>query len=176
MAGDERDVAERLDVVDDRRQAVHAALGGERRAGGDGAAQPLQAAQQGGLLADDVGAGALDDGHVEGEAGAEDVLAEQARLARPRDGVVERGLGARVLGADEDEAVLGADRVAGERDALEQQRRVALHQDLVDVGAGVALVAVGDDELLVAVGRARELPLLPGREAGAAAAARRRPP
>ena len=65
MARDERDVAERLDVVDDGRQAVDAALGGERRAGGDGAAQALQAGEQRGLLADDVGAGALDDGDVE---------------------------------------------------------------------------------------------------------------
>ena len=140
-------------------------------------AQPLQARQQRRLLADDVGAGALDDRDVEGEAAAEDVLAEQALpRARASTAVVERGLRARVLGAHEDEAVLGADGVAGERHALEQQVRVALHQHLVDVGAGVALVAVGDDELLVALGAARELPLGAGGEAGAAAAAHVRPP
>ena len=55
----------------------------------------------------------------------------------------------------EHEAVVGADRVAGERHPLEHERRVALHQVLVDVGAGVALVAVGDDELLLARGEAR---------------------
>ena len=74
-------------------------------------------------------------------------LAEQAVGARALDRRLERGLRARVLGAHEHEAVVGADGVAGERHALEQQRRVALHQVLVDVGAGVALVAVGDDEL-----------------------------
>ena len=42
---------------------------------GDGAAQPLQAAQQRGLLADDVGAGALDDRDVE-------ALAEDGPRAR----------------------------------------------------------------------------------------------
>jgi len=46
-----------------------------------------------------------------------------------------------------------------------------LHQVLVDVGAGVALVAVSDDELLIARGALGELPLGAGREAGAAAAA-----
>ena len=79
LAGDERHVAERLDVVDDRRQPEQAALGGERRARRDLAAQPLQAGEQRGLLADDVGARALDDRDVEREAGAEDVVAEQAR-------------------------------------------------------------------------------------------------
>ncbi len=42
-------------------------LRGERRPRGDGPAQSLQAGEQRGLLADDVGAGALDDGHVERE-------------------------------------------------------------------------------------------------------------
>ena len=55
----------------------------------------------------------------------------------------------------------GADRISGQRHPLEHQRGVLLHQVLVDVGARVALVAVGDDELLLARGAARELPLLP---------------
>ena len=175
--GDEGDVAERLDVVDDGRHAVDAALGRERRARRDRAAQALQAGEQRRLLADDVGAGALDDGHVEGEAAAEDVGAEQALLAGPRGRGLERGLESGYSERHEDEAVLGADRVAREGQALEQQLRVALHQVLVDVGARVALVAVGDDELLVALGGARRSAhLVPGREAGAAAAADARPP
>ena len=67
--------------------------------------------------------------------------------------------------------MLGADRVAGERHALQHQRRVALHQVLVDVGARVALVAVGDDELLLARARRARTPTCPGREARAPAAA-----
>jgi hypothetical protein len=49
--------------------------------------------------------------------------------------------------------------------------RVALHQVLVDVGARVPLVAVGDDELLLALGGPREPPLRARREPGAAATA-----
>ena len=63
----ERDVAQRLDVVDDRRQAVQPALGGKRRPRGDRPAQALQAGEQRRLLADDVGARAFDDRDVEGE-------------------------------------------------------------------------------------------------------------
>ena len=69
------------------------------------------------------------------------------------------GLRERVLGAAQHEAVRGADRVAGERQALDQQLGASLHQVLVDEGAGVALVAVGDDELLLALRGAREPPL-----------------
>ncbi len=67
--------------------------------------------------------------------------------------------------------MVGADGVARERHPLDEQVRVGLHEDLVDVGAGVALVAVGDDELALAAGVAGELPLRAGGEARAAAAA-----
>ncbi len=170
-ACDERHVAERLDVVDDRRQAEQAALRRERRTRRDLPAQALQAREQRGLLADDVRAGAFDDRDVEREPGAEDVVAERALGMRLGDRRVERGLRERVLRARQHEAVRRADGVARERHALEQQRRVLLHQVLVDVRARVALVAVRDDDLLVARGGARELPLHAGREAGAAAAA-----
>ena len=147
------------------------ALGRERRSRRHRAAQPLQAGEQRRLLADDVGARALDDRHVEGEVRAEHRAPEQARPPRHGGRELERGLRARVLRAREDEAVVGADGVARERHALQQQLGVLLHEELVDVGAGVALVAVGDDELALARGRAGELPLRAGGEAGAAAPA-----
>ena len=64
-----------------------------------------------------------------------------------------------------------ADREPRECHPLQQQLRAALHQVLVDVGAGVALVAVGDDELLRALRLCGEGPLRPGGEARAAAPA-----
>jgi hypothetical protein len=94
-----------------------------------------------------------------------------SRLARPRRLQLQGGLRERVLGAAEHEAVGRADGIPGERHPLQQEPRAALHQVLVDVGAGVALVAVGDDELLRPLGFRGEAPLRPGREAGAAAAA-----
>ena len=150
---------------------MQATLGGKRRARGDRAAQPLQAREQRRLLADDVRARAFEDRHVEREARAEDGAAEQAGAPRDRCREVQRRLGARVLRARQHEAVVGADGVGGERHPLEQQLGVLLHQDLVDVRARVALVAVGDDELALAVGVARELPLRARGKARAAAAA-----
>ena len=99
----------------------HAALGRERRARGDGAAQALQAGEQRGLLAHHVRAGALDDRRRRTRSRCRGCRRRAARRARALDRRLERGLGARVLGAHEDEAVVGADRVAGERHALEQQ-------------------------------------------------------
>ena len=92
-----------------------------------------------------------------------------ARAARRRP---PGGRGARVLGADKDEAVAGADRVAGERHALDQQRRVGLHQVPCRCRSpGSPSSPLATIELLGAGGRARELPFHAGREAGAAAAA-----
>ena len=134
-ARDDGDVAERLDVVDHGH----------------------------GVLAGDVRS--LDDRHVEAEVRAEDAAAEQAGAARDRRRPLERRLGARVLRARDHDAVLGADREAGQRHALQQQVGVLLHQDLVDVGARVALVAVGDDQRPVARRVASAPPAIAGRPA-----------
>ena len=114
---DERDVAERLDVVDD----ASAAPWKPRSAGNGGRAEtvprrPCERREQRRLLADDVRAGALDDRDVEGEAAAVDVVAESRR---PR-GLCDRRRRARLASAGTRSArrrsrALGADRVAGER-------------------------------------------------------------
>ena len=74
-------------------------------------------------------------------------------------------VGVRVLGADVDEALGGADGDAGDRHALDQHEGVALHQHPVGEGAAVALVGVADDVLLVAAAVSSDgLPLDAGRE------------
>ncbi len=142
--------------------------GRERRAGGHRRPASLDAGEQRRLLADDVRAGALEDGDVEAEAAALNVLAEPAGLPGGRRGGVENRLGVRILRPGEHEAVVRANRVGGERHAFEYARRRSLHQVFIDVRAGVALIAVGDDELVLARGVARELPLRARRESGAA--------
>ena len=81
---DERDVHQRLDVVDQRRALVEALDGRERRLQARVAALALERVEQRGLLAADVGAGAAVHDEVERVVGAEDVLAEVAGRARPR--------------------------------------------------------------------------------------------
>ena len=75
---------------------------------------------------------------------------EEAALLRLGDGDVEPLDRLGVLGADVDVAVVGADRVAGDDHALEHRVRVALQHRAVHERAGVALVGVADDVLLLA--------------------------
>ena len=80
--------------------------------------------------------------------------------------------GERVLRADVDEALRGADRVARDRHRLEDRVGVALKSGAVHVRARVALVGVADHVLLALGLLLGELPLHACREARAAAAAK----
>ena len=107
------------------------ALDRERRLVARLAAVALDRAEDRGLLAADVGAGALAQLDVEREAVAEHVVAEQAPLARLLDRVLEPVLRERVLAAQVEVAVLAAGRVRGDRHRLDQRERVALHDHAV---------------------------------------------
>ena len=171
LVDDDGDVRERLDVVDDRRTPPEALDGRERRTRTRHAAVALDGLQQGGLLAADERAGAEAELDLEVEAAAEDVLAEEPELRRLPDRHLEAVDRERVFGADVDEALGRADRVAGDDHGLEDAVGVALQRRAVHVGAGVALVRVADHVLLPLGLGLRELPLEARREAGAAAAA-----
>ena len=166
----DRDVHQRLDVVDQRRALVEALDRRERRLQARVAALALQRVQQRGLLAADVGAGAAVHDEVERVVGAEDLLADVALLA----GLGERGVEhvglVGVLAADEDERLVGADRVGADDDPLDQLVRVLLHQLAVLERARLGLVGVAH-EVLVHRPLGDEGHLLAHREAGAAAAA-----
>ena len=124
---DPRHVRQRLDVVDDRRLHVEA-LGRreERRLEPRHAPVALEALDQRGLLADDVGPGAPVQDDVDGEVGPEDVLADVAGGVRVVERLRRALLGERQLAADVEERLLAPDRVAGDQDALDQLVRVAL--------------------------------------------------
>ena len=169
VAQQPRQVGQRLDVVDDRRLAVQPDGGREeRRLQARHPAVALEALDERRLLADDVRAGAPLHDDVDGEVGAEDVLADVAGGV----GLVERRghtlLGGGHLAADVEEALREAGGVAGDQAALDQLVRIELHQQAVLVRAGLALVAV-DDEVARPHALRREPPLHAGREAGAAA-------
>ena len=138
---------ERLDVVDRGGLAEEAAHGRVGRPRAGAAALALDRGDEGGLLAADERAGAEADLGVEGEAGAENVVAEQAGGARVGDGLFHAAHGQRILGADVEVAAPGADGVGGDDHALEHAVRIALEHAAVHVRAGVAFVAVADDVL-----------------------------
>ena len=144
-------VGQRLDVVDDRRLAEQALDRRERRPRARHAALALDAVDQRGLLAADERAGAHLDDDVEVEAAVEDVLARAARRPWPgRWPSCRRCDGQRVLGADVDVGLGGADGVGGDDHAFEQPVRVALEHRAVHERARVALVGVADQVLLLA--------------------------
>src|SRR5690606_34033557 len=122
------------------------------------------------LLAGLIRAGAAMDEHVAVEPGAEDVLAQVTGAIGLFDGRLERLLHMVELAADVDVRRLRADRVAADRAPLDQQVRVALHQHVILERSRLALVGVAADVLSLRRVLEDELPLEPGREAGAAAA------
>ena len=167
---DAQDVGQRLDVVDDRRLAEQPDLDRERRLVARLAALALDRLEERRLLAADVGAGAAPELDVEGEARAQDVVAEEAGLAGTVDGVGHARLGLGVLAADVEVALRGAGREGGDRHRLDGRERVALEQDAVLERARLGFVGVADEVVgLRGLGGDRG-PLATGREGRAATA------
>ncbi len=170
LGKNERHRREREHVVDHGRAAEQALVGGERRLGANDAALALEAFEQRGLLAADIGAGAHADFEFEGMLRAGDLGAEEAGPARGRDRLVEGNLGMGILGAQVDVARGRADGEPSDRHALDQHERVAFHDHAIGEGPAVALVSVADDILLGRFRVVDGLPLDAGREAGSAPA------
>ena len=143
---------------------------GQRRLGADLAAPALEAFQQGGLLAADIGAGADADLDVEDVVGLEQAAEQTVHPSRLHR-AAHRADRVRIFGADVDETLGRAHREAGNRHALDQHEGIALHHHPVGEGAAVALVRIADDVFLGSHGAGGGAPLDPRREAGAAAAA-----
>ena len=166
-------------VVDDSRLAEQTRQRRDRRLRADHPALALEALQHRGLLAADVGTRADPDLEVERQVGAEHRRTEHTAAVGDLDGGAQRLGGRGVLRAEVDVAHAGADGTSGDQHALDQGERVTLHEHPVGVRAGVALVGVAADVLLLAAVRTatglhHRLPLDPGREAGAAASAQPR--
>ena len=148
--------------------------GGEGRLGHRHAALAFEGLQEGRLLAADEGARAQADIQVEVDARAQDVRPEQAVLLGLLDRYLQALDGERILGADVDIALLGPDGIAADGHRLDEGVGVALDRGAVHVRAGVALVGVAYDVFHFSGSLAREVPLEPGRESCASAAAEAR--
>ena len=134
------------------------------------AALALDGGGQGAALAADKGACAAVHMEVEIEAAAQNVVPQQAQLLGLGNGGFQPGHGQGILGPDVDIALVAAGGQARDHHALQHGMGVALHNGAVHEGAGVALVAVADDVLLVGLLPAGAVPLAAGGEAAAAPA------
>ncbi len=165
---------ERQHVVDDRRPPEQPDVRRQRRLGPDDPALALEAVEERGLLAADVGPRAHPYLEPERPSRAADVAAEPSGVLGQRDRRLERPDRMGILRAAVDVAPRRAHRDAGDGHALDEHEGIALHDHAVGEGAAVALVGVADDVLLRPGSVGHRLPLDPGREAGAAAAAQPR--
>jgi hypothetical protein len=132
----------------------------------------LEALQQCGLFAADIGAGAVRDIDVERPA-VDVVLADQLGLI----GLVDRGLQmlafANEFAAHVDVAGMGVHREARDQATLDQQMRIVPHDLAILAGAGLGLVGVDHEVARPPVGGflGHERPFQPGRKTRPAAAA-----
>ena len=105
---------------------------------------------------------------VDREAATHDVLADVARGV----GLVQRGghtlLGHGHFSADVEEALRQSGGVTRDQTSFDELMRIALHEQAVLVGTGLALVAV-DHEIPRPLALRGETPLGPGRETRSAA-------
>ena len=166
------DVGKRLHVVDDRGLAEQALVGREWRLVLRLAAVALDGGDERRLLAADKRAGAEADVDVKVEPAVENILPQQPVFTRLPDGDFEALDRDGILRAHVDIAVMRADGVPRDGHGLQHRVRVALEHRAVHERARVALVGVADHILFIADVLGRKLPLEPGREACAAAAAK----
>src|SRR5262245_31026837 len=82
-------VRERLDIVDDGGLVIQTMRGGKRRLDPGQPTLAFQRFEQGSFFSTDVGSGATMDPHIDGHAGALNVLADVAGPARVIDGLLK---------------------------------------------------------------------------------------
>ncbi|OIQ79167.1 hypothetical protein GALL_391050 [mine drainage metagenome] len=165
---DHRHGRERDQIVDRGRQSEQPLVRGQRRFGAHHAALALQAFQQRGFLAADIGAGTAANFQMKGPAAAEDIRAQIVADDRSVDGFIQYLQRMRIFRTQIDVTLRRPDREAGNGHAFDQHERVAFHDHAVGKGARVAFVGIADDVLLLGAGIEHRLPLDSGGEGRAA--------
>ena len=170
VADDQRHVGKGLHIVEDRGLRPEAVLNGPGRLDPGHAPVALDGGGEGAALAADEGACAHIHMNTEGKVRAHDVVAQQAVALRLGNGLFQPVHGQRILRPDIDVALAAAHGKSRDHHALQHAVGVALHNGAVHKCAGVALVAVADDVLLLGLLLSSALPLAARGESAAAAA------
>ena len=160
----------RLDVVHHGRLAEEAFHGGKRRLDPRPGPLALQALDQAGLFAADIGPRPAMDEQVERVVRAEDILAQVAGRVGLVDGRLHALAGKRILVA---EIEVGGRRLRGvgaEDDAFDDLVRIAFHLHAIDERARLALVGIDAEIDRPGVIFGQERPLQGRGETGPAAA------
>src|SRR5262245_61639270 len=160
-------------MVDSCRRTVEPGVGGKRRLQARLALLALEAFQQRGLLAADIGTGAVV--HDELEIPAENVvLADQLGLVGLGHGGLETLALAHELAADVGVTGVRPQRERRQQGALDQQVRIVAHDLAILAGPGLRLIGIDHQIARARIALGHERPLEPGWKTGAAAAAQAR--
>ena len=122
---------------------------------------------EGGLFTADECAGTVTEFDVEIEVGAEDVLAEEAVFAGLTDSDLQAVDSQRVLSADVNQTLGGADAETADSHSFDDGVRVTFEDGTIHERTRVTLVGVADHIFLVSLVGTAEAPLHTGGEASA---------
>ena len=172
-AHDPRHRGEGLGVVDRGRLAVEAVARGKRRLEARKAFLALERLEERGFLAADIGAVAGNRIELVAELRAEDVLAHIPGVVGFLQRLLELLVGFPDFAVDVVVAGARAHCITRDHHTLDHQVRVVAQEIAVLAGAGLAFVRIAHHVLRALELSRHERPLEPGREAGAAAAAKR---
>ncbi len=123
-------------------------MAGKRWLGAHHAATPLEALDQRGFLATDIGTGTDAQLDVESAPAARDIRAQPAIGTRQIQRLAQHLGRARVLHAQPDIAPGGPHRESRDDHAFDQLERIGFHQQTIGEGARIALLGIAHDVLL----------------------------
>ena len=168
-----RNVAQRLDVIDDGGLAPQAADLGIWRLGARIGALAFERVEQRGLLPAHVAPGADVQVHLQAVRRAQDVLAQIAVAVRFGDGLLHPPGRQLVRPAQKDVGDVGLDGIGADNHAFDQLVRIAFQQQAVLECARLHLVGIANEILRARriVAHRHETPLLRSWKARPAAAA-----
>ena len=169
---DDGHVGQSLHVIHIGRPTHVARFGGERRFQRRFSAFAFHGMDKGCLFAADEGAGAVADLNVKVEARTQDVFSQQAVFTGLGNGHLKPVHGQRIFCADVNETMVSVDAVAADHHGFHHRVGVSFHDGTVHECTGVTLIGIAHHVLVGSVELAGNLPLHPGRESGAAAAAK----
>ena len=135
--------------------------------GGRGRGRPassFQRSDERGLFSANECSRALHHLDIELESAAKNVFAEHPVFARLLDGAVQAMDRQRIFRAHIDDAFGGAHDVAADDHAFQKRVRIAFDLVAVHVRAGIALVRIADDVLLIGLGLGEEFPFVAGQD------------
>ena len=152
MLNNRHDVAKGLDIVDQRRLAPKPLLGGIGWPWHGLTTAAHDRGHQCRLFATDKSSSADANINAETKTTIQHATAKDTAAFRGANGALQPFGRDLILSAHIDKALIGTDRIAGNRHPFEDAVGIGFHQRAIHIGTGIAFIAIGHDILFVADG------------------------